>query len=113
MILEILFNFYLNIGCKQGGFFETLLKKNLKLLLNKRDDTIAFNLSLILLLAKVDFISKKQGCKRDALVTYGIGHVKIIFALSTKVIILYMWASIIEVRNPALKEAITEYRIYL
>lgn len=63
-----------------------MLKKGLKFVLSKKDGTIVFNLSLVLLPIKVDPISEKQGCKRDALVARGISCVEIIFVLLTKVI---------------------------
>ena len=37
-------------------FFKILLKKNLEFTLNKRDNIIIFNLSFMLLLAKIDSV---------------------------------------------------------
>ena len=51
----------------------------------------------MLLLAKVDSIVEKQGRKGDTLVTRGIGHVKMILVLSTKVVALHMLTPIIQV----------------
>lgn len=42
------------------------------------------DLHLILLLAKVDYISEKQDYKKDAIKFYSIGHIKKLFALSAK-----------------------------
>lgn len=49
----------------------------------------------MVLLAKVDFILKEQGYKKDMLVAYGIGRIKIIFALSTEVVAVNMQVSIV------------------
>lgn len=49
-----------------------------------------FNLSLVLLPAKVDPVIEKQGYKKDALKTCSIGRVEIILALLAKVVTLYM-----------------------
>lgn len=61
LVLGILFNFCSNIGYKQGGFFEILLKKSRKFEPNKRDSIVIFNLSFVLLPVKVDFVAEKQG----------------------------------------------------
>lgn len=65
-------------------------KKSFKFVLNKRGDIIIFNLSFVLLSAKIDPIVKKQNHKRDAFGTCGISYVKIIFALPAEVIVLYI-----------------------
>lgn len=88
-------NFGLDISYKEGGFSEILSKRGLKFVLSKKNNTVAFNLGQILLLAKVDIILEKWGRKRDALVTYDTGYVKIVFALSTEIIALYIQASIL------------------
>lgn len=49
---------------------------------------VAFDFSLMLLLAKTDSIAGKISCKRDALRTYNISYVKIILVLLTKVVAL-------------------------
>lgn len=59
LVLKILLNFYLDIGYKQVGFSETLLEKNLKFVLNRKNNIIALNLSLVLLQAKIDLVVKK------------------------------------------------------
>lgn len=74
---------------KCNRFFKILLKKNFKFILYTKDNIIAFNLSFMLLLAKVDFILKKQSYKKDVLMVYGIGCIKIVLILLTKIIVLY------------------------
>lgn len=59
LILTISLNFYSDTGYEQDRFSNNLLKKYLKFILNKRNSIVAFNLSFILLLVKVDPISKK------------------------------------------------------
>ena len=67
-----------------------MLEKSFKFVLGRGEGTIVFNLSFILLPAEVDTITEKRGCKRDALITYSTGRVKMILALSTKVVALYI-----------------------
>lgn len=94
-VLGISFNLSLDASYKGGEFSKVLLKKNLKFLPNRRDGTIIFNLSLLVLLIKVDYIPKNQSCKGYTLGKHGIGHVKIVFALLTKIIAIHIRAIII------------------
>lgn len=73
-------------------------KNSLKFVLNKRDGIIAFNLNFMLLPVEVNFIIKEQGCKKDAFIICGTGCIKIILVLLTKIITLYMWAFIVQVK---------------
>lgn len=59
------------------------------------DNIVAFNLSLMLLSAKVNPIPKKQGCKKDAFIPYITGCVKIIFVLLADLVTLYIQAFIV------------------
>lgn len=90
LVLGFLLNLYLDIGHKEDRFSRTLLENGLKFVPSKGNDTVMFNLSLVLLPAKVDPILEKQNHKKDALIAYGTGHIKIICILSTKVITLYV-----------------------
>lgn len=95
LILRIPLDYSPDTNHKNGGFSKTLLKKSLKFVLSKRDGTIIFNLGLLLLLAKVDFILKDQNYERDVLGAYGIGCVKIVRALLTKILAFHIRATII------------------
>ena len=90
LVLRILLNFCPDVSYKQVGFFETLPEKSFKFVSNRGDSTIVFNLSLVLLPAEVDPVIEKRGCKENALVIRSTGHVKMILALLTKVITLYV-----------------------
>lgn len=90
MILRILFNLGLDISYKQSRFFEVLLKKSLKFVLNKKSGLVTLNFDLILLLVKVDPILEKQSYKRDALLACSISYIKMILVLSKKVVSLYI-----------------------
>lgn len=59
LVLRILLNLSLDVNYKQGGFFETLVKKNFKFALSRRDNIVVLNLTLMLLPAKIDFILEK------------------------------------------------------
>lgn len=72
-------------------------KKSFEFIPSNRNSTVIFNLGLMLLPVNVDPIAEKQNRKGNALGAYGIGHIKIIFALSTKVIALHVKATIIQV----------------
>lgn len=51
----------------------------------------------MLLAIEIYSIIEKQGCKKDALGARGTGYIKMIFALSIKVVAFYMEATIIQV----------------
>lgn len=58
LILRFFFNLTLDIIYKCNRFFKAFLKKNFKFVLYKNNNLILFNLSLILLLVKIDFFLK-------------------------------------------------------
>lgn len=107
LLLGIPLNLRLDVDHKQDRFSKSLIKKDLEFVLSKEDSLVALNLDLVLLLAKVDsilkvdFIPEKQGCKKNILMAHGIGHIKIILVLSTKVIIFHIQAFIIQVGIPS------------
>lgn len=72
LVLEILFNLNPDTNYKQGEFYKVLAKKCLEFALNKQDSSVIFNLSLVLLLAKVDLILEKQSCKKDTLMAVAL-----------------------------------------
>lgn len=63
-----------------------MLEKSLKFILNKKSGIVVLNLSLVLLPAKVDSIPKKQGCKKNLVVVFDIGCIKIVLILLIEVI---------------------------
>lgn len=67
-----------------------MLEKSFEFISSSGNDIITFNLGFLLLLVETDLIPKKQNCKKDALVAYGIGRVKIIFILLTKILALHI-----------------------
>lgn len=93
LVLKIPFDLSPDTGHKSSRFSETLLEKSLKFILSRQNNTVTFNLNLVLLLVKV--ISKKQSYKKNALRAHGIGHVEIIPVLLTKIIALYIKAIIV------------------
>lgn len=95
MILEILLNCCSDAYYKCDKFSKSLLKKNLKFVSSKRDNTIAFYLGLMQLLVEVNPVAKEESCKKVVFMVHGIGYVKIILALLTKVVEFYMQALII------------------
>lgn len=90
LVLKILFNLSLDISCKQDKFSKILQKKSLKFISKNSNGTILFNLSLVLFLVEVNFISKKQSFKKNVLVVNDTSYIKKIFALLTKIIAFYI-----------------------
>lgn len=112
-VLKILFGFNPVVGHKNGGFFEILLERSLKFVSSKRDGTVLFNLSLILLSAEVDFIPEKWNYKGNILGVYGTGHIKIVLILLAEVVIFYIWAMIAQVGVLGLEHSITSCKVSL
>lgn len=56
-------------------------KEYLKFISRRKDNIVTFNQNFVLLLAKIDLIPKKQGCKKDALAICSSSHIKIVFIL--------------------------------
>lgn len=94
-MLGIPFDFCPDISYKQVRFSITLLKKSLKFILSRRDRTIVFNLSFVLLSTEINPITEEKSCKRDAFETHNTSYIKIILTLSTKIVIFYMQAPIL------------------
>lgn len=90
LILRILLDFSPNAGYKRYKFSKTLSEEAFKFVLSKRDSTVVFNLSLVLLPVEVDLIVKEQNHKKDIFGVCGIGCIEIIFALLTKIVVLYI-----------------------
>lgn len=88
--MGILFNFSLDTCYKQNRFSKILLEKGLKFILSRENSTIAFNLSLILLVVEIYLVIKKQDCKKNIFKIYAIGYIKIVFTLQVKVEIFYI-----------------------
>lgn len=59
LLLGILLDLSLNANYKEDKFFKTLLKKDLKFVLSRKNGIIAFNLSFMLFPAKIDFVLKE------------------------------------------------------
>lgn len=70
-------------------------KKGLKFVLYEESNSVLLNPSLMLLVAKIDLILKKQSRKKDMLIAHDTGYIKMIFALLIKIITLYTQAFII------------------
>lgn len=86
--MKIPLNFSPDTSQKCDEFSKTLPKKSFKFSLYKRNSIVVFNISFVLLLAKINLILKEQGRGKDILGACGTGYVKIVLALSTKIIAL-------------------------
>ena len=106
LVLGILLDLSPDVNHKQGGFSKTLPEEGLEFVSSKRDGIVAFNLRFLPLPAKVNLVSKKQGCKKDRFMACSSGRIKMILTLSTKVIAFHMQAPIVKVGVPGLERAI-------
>lgn len=52
-----------------------MLEKSLKFILTKKDKIVIFDMNFVLLLAKINLVSKKQSYKRDALILYSSNRI--------------------------------------
>lgn len=95
LMLRILLDLSPDANHKGGRFSKTLPEKSLEFVLIRGDDTIIFNLDLVLLAVKVASILEEQNYKRNMLKTRNIGRVKMVLALSTKIVVLHIRATII------------------
>lgn len=95
LVLGVFFDLIPDIVNKRGGFFKTLLKESLKFVPCEGSYPVSLNLSLVLLLAEVDYISKEQDCKRDAYMAYSTGRIEIILALLIEIVAFHEQAPII------------------
>lgn len=90
LMLGIPFDLFSDAGHKKSKFPKTLLEKGLEFVISKRSSIIAFDLSFLLLPAKIDPVAEKRGCKKHVLRACGTGRVEIIPALLIEVIALHM-----------------------
>lgn len=98
---KILFNLSSNANHEGHRFSKTLVKKSFEFISSRRDSTITLNLRLVLILIKVDPISKEQNYKKNILETRGTGHIEMVLILLTEVVALYMGATIVQVEVPS------------
>lgn len=67
-MLKILLDLSPNTGHKRNRFLQGFIKKNLKFVLSRKNDTIVFKFGRMLLPMKAGSILEKQGCKKYTLV---------------------------------------------
>lgn len=72
-MLKIRFNLTLDDSYKLARLFEILLEESVKFASNKQNNTIAFNMNFVLLLAEVGLILEERVCKRNTLRACSIG----------------------------------------
>lgn len=84
----MLLNFTSDTSYKRSRFSKTPLKKSLEFVLSGKYSTIIFNFSFVLLVAEVNFILNKQCFKKNVFVTDNFSHIKIVFILLIKIVVL-------------------------
>lgn len=90
LVFKISLNLGSDISYKQNRFSKILSEKNLKFIPNRRGNSIAFDLSLVLLPIEIDLIIKEKSWKENIFTIYGNGYIKIIFTLLIKVVAYYV-----------------------
>lgn len=83
-------DFNLDANYKQVRFFKTLLKKDFKFVWSRKNNTIIYNISLVLLLTKIDLILKKPGYRKQILVACDFSFFEIVIIPVIKVVIFYI-----------------------
>lgn len=99
------FNYDLQTKCS----FSSVAKKLFKIHLIKSNRPIFFNVGFTLLLIKVDFIPKKQSCKRDKIKIYSTSNDKLVLALLIKVVKFHVWTFLIKVGILFLEKLFTKF----
>lgn len=90
LILKIPFNLGPDAGQKQGRFFKTLSEKGLKLVSSRKNSIVIFDLSFVLLLAKIDPVVEEKSCKKHAFRACSTSCIEMIFTLPTKIIVFHI-----------------------
>lgn len=98
LVLRVFFNLILDDFYKRGRFVKTLIEKSSEYILFKVNNLILLNLSLILLLAEINPIIKKQSWKKNVLMAFITSCIKMVLALLTKIVALYIQVFIIQIR---------------
>lgn len=98
LVLWISSDFAPNIIYKQDRFIKTFLQNDFKLVPDCRNSAIEFDLGLILLPTKKNSIFQEAICKRYMFNAFGSDCFKMIFALLTEVVALFMQVTIKQVR---------------
>ncbi len=95
MVLEVPFNFALDIIHKDNRFSQAFSEENFEFFPVCGHGSIVFNPVLVLLPIKKDLILKEGGCKRYAFMIFSSSCFEMVFALLTEVVIFYMQVSIV------------------
>lgn len=105
LILEIPLDLIADVVHKWSRFIKIFSQKNLKFVSKKRNNSIVFDLGLVLLPTKVGLVSKKK-LQKDALVALGFSSIEMIFKLLTKIIKFHVQVFIVQVRIFGLEKPI-------
>lgn len=95
LILKIPLVFCLDASHKASKFSNLLSEEGFEFVQNRKNNTVVFNFSLMFF------------CKKDALGVYSASCIKIVFALLTNVVTLYMQAIVVHVEVLSLKSFIS------
>lgn len=90
LVLKIPLNLNSNTSHKYNEFFKTLSEKDFEFFPSREDGNIIFNLSFVLLTAKIDFVVKEKNYKKHKLKGQSTIRIKIISVLSTKIVALHI-----------------------
>lgn len=102
LVLGISLNFDPDASYKQYKFSKTLSKKELEFVPNRKNNIVAFNLGLMLLLPKINLIAEKKNCKMHVFISHDTSCIEMILALLTEVVTFYIYIFIIQVEVSSL-----------
>lgn len=111
-MLKISLDLNLDFSYKSSRFSKALPRNSLEFILCKRDGTIVFNLSLVLLLIEVNSILEEKDRKRYILGVCNISRIKMVLALSIKIVAPHVIVTIVPISILCLESPILEGRIY-
>ncbi len=97
LVLEVFLDLAPDVVHKRVRMSETFLSEGLKFLSSYSIGFLSLNIKLVLLLAKVYSSTKERGYKRYAFVAFCSNSLKIVFALLTEVVTIYIQILMIEI----------------
>lgn len=90
LVLEVPFNITSDAVYKLGRVSKAFPQKDLKFILHKEFSIVTFEINVMLVSVEVRYFSKIYGGKKDAFVVFSPNNLEIIFAILTKIKVLYV-----------------------
>ena len=107
LVLRVSFEFSPNAINKWLKFFQVFLQESFELCLGYGSLFPTSMTALVLSLLHANASTKKKSCKKSPVGPGGPSGLKIIFALLTKVVVVYVWLSKVYIQHLSLKRLLT------